>query len=207
MCQPVNLQPMCARVAGDGRLAGLEQVSFGERGDLAPPVTCSGSLRCRVMTNDVSPSSLRRTRWTWSHAVFRSATSPSVSTAGRPPHGLFAALVSLFLLAIEPGVNAWRRGGGAGRRPGHLVGVLFALWCFVANSARRPTDRRSLETREVRQPHVNFINDTSAPIDAQQVIDEINREDGAVQRFIRSQSGKVVTSRWPPWVCWCRGSQ
>ena len=40
---------------------------------------------------------------------------------------------------------------------------------------------------------VNFLNDTfGAHIEAQKVIDEINREDGAVQRFIRSQSGKVI---------------
>lgn len=115
-------------------------------------------------------------------------------------YGLFVLLlVSLFLsLAIEPGVNrlarrGWRRGTAT---TVILVGVLLAFLIFVvaisALVGQQIADLLGNSEKYVNRT-VNFINDTfNANIDAQQVIDEINREDGAVQRFIRSQSGKVI---------------
>ncbi|MCE9623486.1 MAG: AI-2E family transporter [Actinomycetia bacterium] len=115
-------------------------------------------------------------------------------------YGLFVLLlVALFLsLAIEPGVNrlarrGWRRGTATAVI---LVGVVVAFLVFVvAISALVGQQIAELlgNSEKYVNRTVNFINDTfGAHIDAQQVIDEINREDGAVQRFIRSQSGKVV---------------
>lgn len=115
-------------------------------------------------------------------------------------YGLFVLLlVALFLsLAIEPGVNrlarrGWRRGSATAVI---LVGVVVAFLVFVvAISALVGQQIAELlgNSEKYVNRTVNFINDTfGAHINAQNVVDEINREDGAVQRFIRSQSGKVV---------------
>ena len=108
-------------------------------------------------------------------------------------------LISIFLaLAIEPGVNrlarrGWRRGTATALI---LLGVVAALLLFVAaigtlvgsqvagllsNSERYITDT------------VAFLNDTfGTSLDAQQVIDDFNDPDGAVQEFIENQQDTAV---------------
>ena len=115
-------------------------------------------------------------------------------------YGLFVLLlVALFLsLAIEPGVNrlarrGWRRGTATAVI---LVGVVVAFLVFViAISALVGQQIAELlgNSEKYVNRTVNFLNDTfGAHIEAQKVVNAINRPDGAVQRFIRSQSGKVI---------------
>ena len=155
-------------------------------------------------TDDGSASAVRRMpRWVWKAiAVFWIGylIAVRIDSLVDRLYGLFVLLlVSLFLsLAIEPGVNrlarrGWRRGTATAVI---LVGVLFAFLVFlVAISAlvgQQIADLLGNSEKYVNRT-VNFINDTfGAHIEAQNVIDEINRPEGAVQRFIRSQSGKVV---------------
>jgi predicted PurR-regulated permease PerM len=108
-------------------------------------------------------------------------------------------LVSLFLaLAVEPGVNrlarrGWRRGTATALI---LVGVMVGFLVFVVAIAALVGQQiadllQNSETYVTRM--VNFMNDTfGTHIDASQVIDEIQNPTGAVQRFIRSQSGRVI---------------
>jgi len=86
-------------------------------------------------------------------------------------------LVALFLsLAIEPGVN---RLAARGWRIGTLVGQQIAA---LLGDSEKYVNRT-----------VNFLNDKfDTHINPTQVIASINDPDGAVQRFIRSQQGKVV---------------
>ena len=155
-------------------------------------------------TDDGSASAVRRMpRWVWKAVLVfwvGYLVAVRVDSLVDRLYGLFVLLlVSLFLsLAIEPGVNrlarrGWRRGSAT---TVILVGVLFAFLVFVvaisALVGQQIADLLGNSEKYVNRT-VNFINDTfGAHIEAQQVIDEINREDGAVQRFIRSQSGKVV---------------
>ena len=155
-------------------------------------------------TDDGSASAVRRMpRWVWKAVLVfwvGYLVAVRVHSLVDRLYGLFVLLlVSLFLsLAIEPGVNrlarrGWRRGSAT---TVILVGVLFAFLVFVvaisALVGQQIADLLGNSEKYVNRT-VNFINDTfGAHIEAQQVIDEINREDGAVQRFIRSQSGKVV---------------
>lgn len=108
-------------------------------------------------------------------------------------------LVSLFLsLAIEPGVNrlakrGWRRGTATAVI---LVGVLVTFLVFViaigALVGQQIADLLSDSETYVNRT-VNFLNDTfGTHINADQVIASINDENGAVQRFINSQQGRVV---------------
>ena len=157
-----------------------------------------------ALQNDGGMSGLRRTpRWVWKAiGVFWIGylVAVRVDSLVDRLYGLFVLLlVALFLsLAIEPGVNrlarrGWRRGTATAVI---LVGVVVAFLVFViAISALVGQQIAELlgNSEKYVNRMVNFINDTfGAHIEAQQVIDEINREDGAVQRFIRSQSGKVV---------------
>ncbi len=154
--------------------------------------------------NDGSTAGLRRMpRWVWKAiGVFWIGylVAVRVDSLVDRLYGLFVLLlVALFLsLAIEPGVNrlarrGWRRGSATAVI---LVGVVVAFLVFVvAISALVGQQIAELlgNSEKYVNRTVNFLNDTfGAHINAQQVIDEINREDGAVQRFIRSQSGKVV---------------
>ena len=114
--------------------------------------------------------------------------------------GLFVLLaISVFLaLALEPGVNrlarrGWRRGGATALL---LFGVLAVFLVFVVaigtlvfsqvadlldNSEQYITDT------------VTTINDTfGTNLDAQEVIEDFNDPDGAVQEFIRDQRDEVV---------------
>ena len=157
-----------------------------------------------ALQNDGGMSGLRRTpRWVWKAiGVFWIGylVAVRVDSLVDRLYGLFVLLlVALFLsLAIEPGVNrlarrGWRRGTATAVI---LVGVVVAFLVFViAISALVGQQIAELlgNSEKYVNRTVNFINDTfGAHIEAQQVIDEINREDGAVQRFIRSQSGKVI---------------
>ncbi|MDO8363485.1 MAG: AI-2E family transporter [Actinomycetota bacterium] len=115
-------------------------------------------------------------------------------------YGLFILLlVSLFLsLAIEPGVNrlarrGWRRGTATAVI---LVGVLLAFLVFViavgALVGQQVADLLGNSEKYVNRT-VSFLNDTfGTHINADKVIISINDENGAVQRFIKSQQGKVV---------------
>ncbi len=155
-------------------------------------------------TDDDSASAARHMpRWVWKAiAIFWVGylLAVRVDSLVDRLYGLFVLLlVSLFLsLAIEPGVNrlarrGWRRGTATAVI---LVGVLFAFLVFlVAISAlvgQQIADLLGNSEKYVNRT-VNFINDTfGAHIEAEKVINEINREDGPVQRFIRSQSGRVI---------------
>ncbi len=112
---------------------------------------------------------------------------------------LMLLLVSLFLsLAIEPGVNrlarrGWKRGSATAVI---LVGVVVAGIVFVVAIAtlvgQQIADVLGDSGKTITRA-VNFLNDTfGSHIDAKEVIKSINDEDGAVQKFIRSQQGRAV---------------
>ena len=108
-------------------------------------------------------------------------------------------LVSLFLsLAIEPGVNrlaarGWRRGSATAVI---LVGVFLGFLVFVVAIGTLVGQQITTllgDSEKYVNRTVDFINDNfDTHINASQVIASINDENGAVQRFIRSQQGKVV---------------
>ncbi len=108
-------------------------------------------------------------------------------------------LVSVFLaLAIEPGVNrlalrGWRRGSATALI---LFSTVFAALVFIGAVGTLlgtqiaelldDSDRYITET-------VDFLNDNfGTDIDAQEVIDEFEDPNGAVQRFIQSQGDEAV---------------
>ncbi len=107
--------------------------------------------------------------------------------------------LSLFLsLAIEPGVNrlaarGWRRGTATGVI---LLGVVFVFLLFVtAIGTLVGTQVAELlsNSEEYISDTVTFINDTfNTSINAQEVIDDFNDPNGAVQEFIESQQDKAL---------------
>jgi len=109
-------------------------------------------------------------------------------------------LISLFLsLAIEPGVNrlhrrrGWRRGTATAII---LFGVLFLAAVFVGAIGTlvgtQIADLLQNSETYIRDT-VDTVNDTfGTKFDAQQVVDDFNRDDGAVQRFIDGQQDNVV---------------
>jgi predicted PurR-regulated permease PerM len=109
-------------------------------------------------------------------------------------------LISLFLsLAIEPGVNrlhrnrGWRRGSATALI---LFGVLFAAGVFVGAIGTlvgtQIADLLQNSETYIRDT-VDTVNDTfGTSLDPQEVVDEFNRDDGAVQKFIDSQQDNVV---------------
>ncbi|MFZ4717979.1 MAG: AI-2E family transporter [Ilumatobacteraceae bacterium] len=115
-------------------------------------------------------------------------------------YGLFTLLlVSIFLaLAIEPGVNrlarhGWRRGTATALI---LVGVLLAFVLFVVAIAAL-VGQQIADLLQNSEDYVNrfvrFANDHfGTHIDASSVIAEIQDPNGAVQRFIRGQRGRVL---------------
>ncbi len=108
-------------------------------------------------------------------------------------------LMSLFLsLAIEPGVNrlsrrGWRRGSATALL---LFGVLLAfLLFFAAIGTLVGSQIAELLTNTERyiRRSVNFLNDAFGfNIDAQEVIEDFNDPDGAVQEFIADQQDNAV---------------
>ncbi len=108
-------------------------------------------------------------------------------------------LVALFLsLAVEPGVNrlaarGWRRGTATAVI---LVGVFLGFLIFVAAIGTLVGQQIATllgDSEKYVNRTVNFINDNfDTHINASQVIESINDPNGAVQKFIRSQQGKVV---------------
>ena len=108
-------------------------------------------------------------------------------------------LVSLFLsLAIEPGVNrlasrGWRRGTATALiLIGVFVGFIVFLVAIGTLVGQQIADLLGNSAKYVTRT-VNFINDKfDTHINATQVIASINDPNGAVQKFIRSQQGKVV---------------
>jgi predicted PurR-regulated permease PerM len=108
-------------------------------------------------------------------------------------------LVSLFLsLAIEPGVNrlasrGWRRGTATAMI---LVGVFAGFLVFVVAIGTLVGQQIATllgDSEKYVNRTVNFLNDKfDTHINASQVITSINDPNGAVQRFIHSQQGKVV---------------
>lgn len=108
-------------------------------------------------------------------------------------------LVSLFLaLAVEPGVNrlskrGWRRGTATALI---LLGVFLAFLVFVVSIAALVGQQIAdllQNSEEYVTRLVRFMNDTfGTHIDATDVINEIQNPQGAVQRFIRGQSGRVI---------------
>lgn len=112
---------------------------------------------------------------------------------------LILLLVSLFLsLAVEPGVNrlaarGWRRGTATLLI---LLGVLLTFLVFLTAIGTLVAGQiadllRDSETYVTRT--VDFINDVfNSNIDPQDVIDEINDENGQIQQFIASQGDRAV---------------
>ena len=108
-------------------------------------------------------------------------------------------LVALFLsLAIEPGVNrlaarGWRRGTATAVI---LVGVFVGFLVFIIAIGTLVGQQIATllgDSEKYVDRTVNFLNDNfGTHINATQVITSINDPEGSVQRFIRSQQGKVV---------------
>ena len=114
--------------------------------------------------------------------------------------GLFVLLViSVFLaLAIEPGVNrlarrGWRRGSATSLI---LFGVMAMFLVFIGAIGTLVGSQVAdvLQDSETYiSDSVGTINDTfGTHLDAQQVIDDFNDPDGAVQGFIEEQQDDVV---------------
>lgn len=107
--------------------------------------------------------------------------------------------VAVFLsLAIEPGVNrlgrrGWRRGSATGLI---LFGVIAGFLVFVGAIGTLVGSQIAdlLQDSETYiADTVNTINDTfGTNLDAQQVIDDFNDPEGAVQEFIDDQQDNVV---------------
>ncbi len=155
---------------------------------------------------DVTPESVgdrRLPRWVWKAAVVFWGVYLLATLAqdfiGRLGGFFLVVLVSLFLsLAIEPGVNhlaarGWRRGSATALI---LLGVVVLFGLFVVAIAslvgQQIADLLGNSETYVNKT-VDFLNSTfNAHINAQRVIDSINDPEGPVQRFIRSQQGRVV---------------
>ena len=109
-------------------------------------------------------------------------------------------VVSLFFaLAIEPGVNrlarrGWRRGRATALI---LLGVVLLVVVFVGAMGTLV----GTQVADLLQNSETYITDTvdnindifGTELDAQDVIDEFNDPDGAVQRFIDSQTDNAVS--------------
>ncbi len=142
-------------------------------------------------------------RWVWKAvAIFWLGYIVSIVTRSvwASLSGLFLLLlVSLFTsLAIEPGANrlaarGWRRGTATAVI---LVGVFVGFVVFVAAIGtlvgQQIAELLGNSEKYVNRT-VNFLNDTfDTKINASRVIVSINDQNGSVQKFIRSQQGKVV---------------
>ena len=118
---------------------------------------------------------------------------------GRLDGLILLLVISLFLaLAIEPGVNrlahrGWRRGRATGAI---LLGVLLAVGVFVGAIGTLV----GTQIADLLQNSETYIRDTvdtindlfGTSLNADEVVDEFNRPDGPVQRFIDAQQDRVV---------------
>lgn len=156
------------------------------------------------MSHD-APASLpdRMPRWVWKAVAifwFGAVIALLVRDIWSSLYPLFILLlVSLFLsLAIEPGVNrlarrGWRRGTAT---TVILVGVLLAFLVFLvaigALVGQQIADLLGNSEKYVNNT-VDFLNTHfHTHIDPTKAIESINDPDGPVQKFIKSQQGKVV---------------
>jgi len=145
----------------------------------------------------------RMPRWVWKAvAIFWTGwlTAMAVESVWSSLHTLtMLLLVALFLaLAIEPGTNAlarrgWRRGTATFVI---LMAVFAGFIIFVVAIAtlvgQQVADLLVHSDRYVTRT-VKFLNDVfGANLKPDKIIDSINRPDGPVQKFIKSQQGKVI---------------
>jgi predicted PurR-regulated permease PerM len=151
---------------------------------------------------DVTPRD-RMPRWVWKAVLVfwvGWVIAVRVDSVVKQLYGISTLLlVSMFLaLAIEPGVNrlarrGWRRGTATALI---LLGVLVLFVLFVVAIAALVGQQIAdllQNSEDYVTRFVKFANDTfGTHIDASSVIDEIQKPDGAVQRFIRSQSRRVL---------------
>ena len=115
--------------------------------------------------------------------------------------GLFVlvAIAAFLALAIEPGVNrlarrGWRRGRATALI---LLGVIAVFLVFVAAIGTLVGSQIAdlLQDSETYiADTVDTLNDTfGTNLDAQELIDDFNDPDGAVQQFIADQQDRVVS--------------
>lgn len=155
------------------------------------------------MSDIDTTSRARMPRWVWKAVlVFWVGwlVAIRVDTVVERMYGLLTLLlVSMFLaLAIEPGVNrlakrGWRRGTATAVFVlGVIVGFVVFVVAIAALVGQQIADLLQNSEDYVTR-FVNFANDTfGTNIDASNVIAEIQDPNGAVQRFIRGQSGRVI---------------
>ena len=113
---------------------------------------------------------------------------------------LVLLLISLFLaFAVEPGVNRLaRRGWRRGRATGLVLLLVFLAVVVLLGTVGTLVGRQVADLLTNGEDYVNqvvdFLNDNfGQDIDPQTVIDEIYEEDGAVRRFIASQSDEALS--------------
>ena len=145
----------------------------------------------------------RMPRWVWKAVLIFWVgwlVAIRVDTVVERLYGLLTLLlVSMFLaLAIEPGVNrlakrGWRRGTATAVFVlGVIIGFLVFIVAIAALVGQQIADLLQ-NSEEYVTRFVDFANDTFGfNIDASNVIAEIQDPNGAVQRFIRGQSGRVL---------------
>lgn len=154
--------------------------------------------------SDIDTSSrARMPRWVWKAVLIFWVgwlVAIRVDTVVERLYSLLTLLlVSMFLaLAIEPGVNrlakrGWRRGTATAVFVlGVIVGFVIFIVAIAALVGQQIADLLQNSEDYVTR-FVNFANDTfGTNIDASNVIAEIQDPNGAVQRFIRGQSGRVI---------------
>ena len=108
-------------------------------------------------------------------------------------------LVSLFLsLAIEPAANrlarrGWRRGVATFAILLLVVIVVFVFVIAIATLVGQQVADLLVHSERYVTKTVNFINDTfGAHLRPDKIVSTINDPNGRVQRFIKSQQGRVV---------------
>ena len=114
--------------------------------------------------------------------------------------GLFVLLaIALFLaLAIEPGVNRLaRRGWRRGRATALILFGVMALFLTFVGAIGTLVGSQVADLLQNSDTYisdsVNTINDTfGTHLDAQEVTDNFNNPDGAVQKFIANEQDNVV---------------
>jgi predicted PurR-regulated permease PerM len=119
---------------------------------------------------------------------------------GRLDGLILLLVISLFLaLAIEPGVNRLaRRGWRRGRATGLIILAVLLLVAVFVGAVGTLVGTQIADLLQNSETYivdtVDNINSTfGTEFDPQEVVDEFNREDGPVQRFIDSQQDNVVS--------------